>query len=191
METWIGPADSWQRTWLVIVVLLVTTGIAFLRHGFESRRWRECLFLIQFAALGGVCGAAFDRLSFRIEPEFYLNEQHRYPTAALQEQVTRFGFQAGFAIAGSICALCLVLSHSSRRHGRRTLRWLMRRMLPIAVDAFALSVAAGAVAFFGRMESWTIVWSLHLGLYAGAAIGLVLVLMQLREGRPGPLSRSV
>ena len=67
----------------LIVALLTTTGVAFLRHGRASRRWRECLFLVAGAMVGGGCGALFGRATFELSPLYYASASPEVPFFAL------------------------------------------------------------------------------------------------------------
>jgi hypothetical protein len=180
MESWIARPESWQRMTLVLTALVLTTSIAYVRHGRRSRRWRECLFLVTGGLVGGILGLTFTRLTFEISPVYYASLAPESALFHLPEHTAFVGFRDGFAVAGVACGLCLLLSGTYEPGRHVTLARLAARMVPIVVDAVCLAGAVGMVATFAQADPETIVWLLHVGATLGGSLGLGLVLRRLR-----------
>ena len=155
------------------------------RLGPAARRWKEYLFLYGVGAFAALLGALNDAYTVSVSPDYFISGKGLEDGDGLMLRAMGLGAQAGF-VAGIILAGCLLLRY-------RCAYWfdLVRQVLRITCIAvmiaflcrFVLPIYLAETELLAAMPwsderklQFVNVWSIHMGLYAGAALGLMAIL---------------
>ena len=182
------------RLLILLLVLGVLAGIDYLWHKERATRWREYLFLLACATLGGVFGASFGQLSVTLSPEYFEIVKGIGRDDVFRANVTILGLHAGFFM-GAITACALMVCCRSVR---------LRRMARAVPWVLCLAVLAAPVGMFivlgldpdvqGITEEarggFLRVTGLHYGLYAGAIAGIVVAVLRVRRSKSDETRRE-
>ncbi len=201
---WVGRIARFQgigtfttRCVALLAFALVVSALDFARAGRRATRWREYALLFLAAAMGAACGALTDAVTSRVSPPYFEIAKGIVPGAGFHARAVALGAQAG---AGYGALLGGVLMFAAGR-GFASDPAAVRRVVRACFTIPAWALAAGAVALtvravsrispaWFREWSWlteeevqraTAVWLGHLGLYAGALIGTIVVIRDLRR----------
>ena len=173
------------RLGILLVVLCLSAGFERWQKGAGASRWREYLFLLLGGLVGSGLGAGVDQVSSQIGPEYFVFAKGIAPGATFALKVTLLGLQAGF-VGGLVAAgIALWLN------GLRAEPWSLTRLgwvvpwslagalvlaWPGAWLGTQLSVASELEDILkpDRLRALRAAWGLHLGVYAGALVGLLL-----------------
>lgn len=176
-------------------------GIAYdrWRHGSAGRRAREYALLLACGALGGLAGVMQDQVSLRISPDFFVFAKGVKPGPNFAWRASAVGLHAGL-FAGLLAGGLLLLVNQPRPARAelgplRLIRLAGPRILALAALGVPLGYSVGPHLplrefledFHGDPEAFLRVWGMHIGLYAGALIGLpwALVATWRLRGRLG------
>lgn len=189
----------------IAVGLAIFAGLAtvdYRRNRERATRWREYAFLAICVAVAIAYGIVNDLVTSRISVEYFLYfkgvaervapavaadpEGHR---GALDVQAMRIGTLATWSVGLIVGTMILVTNTVGRAPRLR-----MRRLLPLLPIVFAAAIAgAVALGLLGWFDRWpwlrenfdpapelrprhlATVYGIHLGGYAGGAIGAVIV----------------
>lgn len=184
----------------------------WLRKGGKATRWKEYLFLFSLVGLAMAYGVINDQITCTISWQYFYT--HDEQTAALLgpslpppvENLRWAAFLLGLKAtwtAGLILGVALLLANNpSRRWPQLPYRRLYRAVMLPLFCAVALAALLGAAGYFGILDRilgesrpaadwWNrlmCVYGIHLGGYLGAAIGLLVAIVQIRESRKRTVS---
>ena len=186
------------RILVLLGVLGLVAGIDLRRNRDRAQKWREYLFLLFAAAVGGLFGVGTDSVTVRISPEYFEIGKEIPAGDGFLGRVLALGFQAGF-FAGAVIGMALLIANNPRP-GRPPLPYArLRRLVPIPLMAALLTAAPASLLFardpFGlagaltgfvspdRVPAFLTVWGAHTGLYLGAMIGTLVAVRRIRRER--------
>ncbi|HLU49574.1 MAG TPA: hypothetical protein VK116_15860 [Planctomycetota bacterium] len=192
----IDPGEFLLRVGLLVVLALVVAFLSRRLEGGSATPLREYAFLFSAGIAGAIFGALNDSVTSRISPDYFeLGKgiaREDLPVGAII-----LGAQAGFA-AGAVGGAILLVA---RTIGRRAPPFPIGRLVPfilwILVAALAgelvlgsalglwLEPPAGLRSAIGdeRTQAFVKVWALHIGVYAGAAVGVVGAVVRVARRR--------
>jgi hypothetical protein len=177
------------------------------KNGRQARRWREYAYLLCCVAAAMAYGVVNDQVTATISWEYFLYGkllvQKLGPLtppdmAALRWQAVLVGMKATW-VAGVLLGVAVLIANNPRKSRQQLPYRRLYAMLPIPLISAALCAAllglAGWVGAFPktfvdsycspewRPAHYMAVFGAHLGGYAGAAIGLVLVVGRILRVR--------
>ena len=174
----------WRLLFLTVLLALIAWW-DYRRLGPAARRWQEYLFLYSAGAFAALLGALNDVYTVSVSPDYFISGKGLEAGDGLILRAMGLGAQAGF-VAGVILAACLLMryryafwSDLARQVVRITCLAVMtallcRFVLPMyLVDTDLLSAVPWTNE---RKLQFVHVWSIHIGLYVGAALGLLAIL---------------
>ncbi|MEX0727846.1 MAG: hypothetical protein WD065_16335 [Planctomycetaceae bacterium] len=157
----------------------------------QRHRWREYLFLLGCGAITALFGMSVDAVTSRISPEYFIIGKGIAEGDGFALRVAELGAQAGFAggiIGGGV--LLLVNHQPAKALGLfQVIAW------PILFAAVCGTLAGGVLAvspFYTlplacelldspEAHHMTVVWFVHLGIYIGGTIGLIIAARRVRK----------
>ena len=156
----------------------------------QAQRWREYLKLYACAGIASVFGALNDIYTVSISPDYFAHGKGLGAGEDLTIKAVLLGAQAG-CVAGFVCGGCLLIRF-------KQLAWspLLRRVAVIIstalvcsqIGAYVYPLMIEAKDLFSEVDwssereaAFMQVWGMHIGLYAGALIGLIGVCLKPRE----------
>ena len=187
------------RLGLLVAVLSLAAGLELRLRGREASRWKEYLFLLGCGAAGALFGVANDLVTSRISPEYFILGKGVAEGTAFLAGVIRVGIEAG--CSGGLIAGCVLLYANNPRPGfsrlpfpglagfigrimifcasGALLAWLILRLTPLSRvrPDFLSGLTPVQASGFVR------VWGMHLGLYAGLAVGTLFSWFKIRSVR--------
>ncbi len=190
------------RLGLLVGLMALAAAVDRAAHGRAARRAREYAFLLAAGAIGAAFALLCDQVTSRLSPEYFVIGKGLDPGAGFARAVVELSLQAG-CVAGLVLGGVLLLADQPRP-GRRALplpRLLLRAGWPLAAALVAAPVAAlalppldplglrrelGELLPAATVERLVRVWSIHVGLYAGAALGTVAGVVEVRRRRADP-----
>lgn len=190
---------SGELAWRIpALVAFLLGGIVYdrWRHGREGRRAREYGFLLACGALGGLAGVAQDQLSLQVCPAFFVYAKGIRPGPNFTWRASAVGLHAGL-FAGFLAAGLLLLLNQPRPARAELSLWRVARSASARILGLAaLGVPAGYLFgpelplrdfladYRGDPVPFLRVWGMHIGLYAGAVVGLGWALIGTWRARP-------
>jgi hypothetical protein len=186
---------------LPALALFLIAGLVYdrWRHGAEGTRAKEYGILLACGLLGAVVGFVQDQISIRVSPDYFVHGKgiERGPNFA--RDVLFMGTYAGF-VAGLVLGGLLLLTNQPRAtRGQHTPGELLRGAIPRTLGPALACVPLGLLVapstplrgLVGKnllppaeTERFLQVWGMHIGLYTGAALGLVWALVSSWRSRP-------
>jgi hypothetical protein len=170
------------------------------RYGAEARRAGEYAFLLAVGLIGALVGGLLDQISVRVSPDYFVYGKGLEAGQGLIGRASLLGAQAGF-VAGVVAGGVLLLVNQPQPQRPALSGWgALRIALPWVVGVALAGEALGAFALAPldlmdlerelrglleppRIEAFQVVWGMHAGLYAGAALGLVVAAWRVRGAR--------
>lgn len=169
------------------------------RSGRSGSRWREYLFLFLGGVVGATLGVGNDLLTSAISPEYFSIGKGINSGEHFRRDVLQLGLQAGFS-AGVILAAVMLFANSVGRSvpplpiarvawrvvcpcGGAMLGAGVLGSLAVLIDSRTLLDSLSDLMTDGQLRCFAIAWAIHIGLYAGAVIGLIVAVVQIRSGR--------
>ena len=178
------------RLALLLVLMVLYAAYDYWKHKQAATRWKEYSFLVSCALLAAVIGVINDSITVRISPAYFIHGKGLAADDGLVFAAQCLGAQAG-VVAGFICAGILLVATGTMLTYRQAYRCIALICLG-GVGAALL----GAVLVPPIMQSSDIlhaldlndaeqiafyqVWGVHLGLYAGALLALLLIVVAVR-----------
>jgi hypothetical protein len=183
---------------LVFVILAI---LDVRRHGQAATRWREYLFLMTCVVCAMIYGIANDFVTSTISWEYFCFAKEQYPGPITQlPPVPRelypaaavVGMKATWTMGLLIGAVLLIANNPRRDRPRLAYATLMKYLAMILAITMLCAVLMGIAGYFGaldgldngfaqavsgspqRQRRFLIVWGIHIGAYAGGAIGLII-----------------
>lgn len=186
---------------LGLLLALMAFGAAVDRrvNGPAARRGREYAFLLAAGAIGAAFAFACDQVTSRLSPEYFVEGKGLAPGPGFARAVVELSLQAGL-VAGLVLGGALLLANQPRadRPALPLRRLLLRAAWPLAGAALAAPLGAlvlppldpldlrgrlrGVVAE-AALEDLVRVWGIHAGLYAGAVVGTLVGVVEVRRRR--------
>jgi hypothetical protein len=171
------------------------------RRGREATRWREYLFLLLCVVSAMLYGIANDMVTSTISWEYFCFAKEQYPqpitvlppvARELYPAAAIVGMKATWT-AGLLIGAILLIANNPRRSRPRLPYTKMNRHLAmifaitvLCAACFGFAGYAGAFDGFDggfaeavtdspeRRQRFLTVWSIHIGAYAGGAIGMIV-----------------
>lgn len=195
MPFFAGEQQFGVRLLVLLALMGAVAAVELWRRGAAATRWREYAFVLGVAVVGAVVGAAIDACTSRLSPAYFIDWKGIEPGEGFERRALQLGAKAGFG-AGFFAAALLAFANT-RRDGApllrsRALAGRAARVLLVALSsALLLAVAAPLLELpapvarrpFRLDRAASHAWWIHLGAYAGAAIGLAAELWRLRRAR--------
>ncbi|MCA9606800.1 MAG: hypothetical protein KC619_14440 [Myxococcales bacterium] len=190
-----------------LLIFSVLGAIDLARHPDDPRRLKEYGFLFGVTGAVMLYGVAHDAVTFAIAPE-YFSVLKGLGDASFFPDVARLALMASWTVGLAIGLVLLVANNPSRRPQLgyrllvRQLGWpfALSPLLAVAfgtLTACAPSTARRALAVDGfaivRPDEVAVVWAIHIGTYAGAALGAAIAVVRvraLRGARDGCVNRA-
>lgn len=192
-------APYWVRALVTLAFLAAVALYDLRRHGRRATRWKESSFWLACALAGALFGAANDLVTSRVSRAYFALGKGLLAADASEfsRAVAALGAQAG-AFAGLVVGGALLLANNPGE--RRPLPY--RRLAHLAVRPALFAVAVGPL--FGALWWWDVqglggalleglspddardflmVQRIHVGLYAGAALGTASGVLGVRRRR--------
>jgi hypothetical protein len=182
---------------LVFAVLIAAIDLAL--NGRRATRWREYSLLLLAAVVGAVCGMVVDSITSVVSPEYFVEGKGIVPGDGFRWRAVALGAQAGAgcgALLGGVLMIAAGRDFSLHRSARQR---VASACLEIALWALGGGIVALPDATISRIWlSWiggsaalgddellrkSAVWLCHLGVYAGALVGVVVAIRRLRRWR--------
>ncbi|MEB3210595.1 MAG: hypothetical protein VKL39_04545 [Leptolyngbyaceae bacterium] len=156
----------------------------------KRQRWQSYSFLLGVGIAGAILGIANDLITSSLSSDYFIYFKGIEPDRQFLKNVLTLGTQAGFsgaAVGGGILLLCKPKSKP------------IQALLPIVKWPF-ISAIAGGIIFgtlshllhwpqtFGDLDGlltsaqahrFHTVWLIHIGLYVGALVGLMVISIRL------------
>lgn len=181
--------------WRLLCLTVLLTLIAwwdYRRLGPTARRWQEYLFLYSAGACAALLGALNDLYTVSVSPDYFISGKGLEAGDGLMLRAMGLGAQAGF-VAGVVIAGCLLLRF--RRETWRTLvqfiAWISGGAIGIAwLSQLILPRFLSSLDYVSQMpwsdqqkEDFIFVWSIHIGLYIGALLMLLVIVIGVKSQR--------
>ena len=185
---------------MVLFVCLVLGMLVYdrLKPSKEHIRTKEYLFLVFTGIAGAVYGLANDCFTASISPEYFWlgkglnNSLNLYIESILHGAKTGF---SGGAILGGIFLVCRTYLFPAVRFKRIIFLMIVPLLLGIALsvlfpcvlinyDPFGIQKSLDGILAADKISAFLRVWRMHLGSYAGAAIGTVATIIYLKISAP-------
>lgn len=182
----------WVRLAVLLAFLAISAAWDRRRFGAQAQRPGEYAFLLLCGLLGALLGASLDQISVRVSPEFFEFGKGLRGGPGLSLRASILGGQAGF-VAGLVAGGVLLLVNQGKpERPALTARACLATALPWIVG-LALTAEAVGYAWLWRLDPANLrpelaelhfpgdridgfvrVQAMHLGLYSGAVLGLVI-----------------
>ena len=178
---------------------LLAVSLDLRKPAHQRHRWREYGFLLTGTLLGSLIGAGVDYFTCSLSPEYFHYAKQIPRGLGFSEEVLWFGARVG-ASAGVIGSALLLVANRDAKQAL-SLVWLLKYP---ALGSVLFGVLFGGAQhtfeffppsefeFLSSLEQSNYTWvrTIHLGVYVGAASGLLVALVQLRrEGGFRPLQK--
>jgi len=181
------------------------------RNGQQATRFREYGFILLAGAVGAVVGFVNDLITSSISPEYFLLGKGLDEGPDLRFRAGLFGLQVGFSAGIIGGAICLFVTRRKSSDPQVEFGRLLRMLwIPVIAAVFGGLVVPLVCAKFdpahfsaqlapilddAMISHFREVWWIHIGLYLGMAIGLVIMLIRAtgqrkRSGIHGCATRS-
>lgn len=195
MIEWLdGEEHFGARLAALLFLMAVVAGVERWRRGAAATRWREYLFLVVVAGAGALAGMAIDACTSRISPAYFIEWKGIEAGTEFERRALALGAKAGFGAGFLVAAL---LAFAETRRCRSTASGVSFARLSFRATRVLLAALIGAAALallgwcvplpppmadplFARAPDAIRAWWIHLGTYAGAAVGLGLELVRQR-----------
>jgi len=199
IRSWSGLESFGSRCLALLAFALVVSSVDVALHGRSASRWREYALLFLAAAAGALCGAAVDAVTSAVSPDYFVIAKGIRAGEGFRLRAVALGAQAGTGYGALLGGVLLFSAGRGFSRDPPAVRRIVRACLTIP----AWGLAAGAAALIAASISpislpWfrelvgipddavrrmSAAWLCHLGLYAGALVGLVVAIRGLRRWR--------
>jgi hypothetical protein len=171
----------------------------WIRHREDPKRAKEYLFLLYAALVAIIYGVIHDEVTATISREYFIyGKQLDFDPPPFRVAVAILATRASYGVGLVAGALLLIANNPSPTRPKLGYRELMRlALLPLALaasgavvggalyafDAFHLHARALELVPEHSVARFLVVWGVHTGSYAGAALGAIvsIVLVRLRR----------
>ena len=192
-----GDLPFAHRLVFLTAVLALAAAFELWFRGHRAGRYREYLFLLGLGLLGGTFGAVLDQITSSLSPDYFTFFKGIAPGPGFRAAVTALGFEAGF-LAGVLIAAAWLVTNNPRSDRPQLAYGELLGMLgtPIVhalVGGLVLAVLVWALAskcdFVPGMpvssgqRGLLLTLGGHAGLYLGALVGTVRVVLRIRRRR--------
>lgn len=179
--------------------------VDLVRHPRNPRRLKEYAFLFGVTGAVMLYGLAHDAVTFAIAPEYFTVLKGLGEEAAFVD-VARLALMATWTAGLAIGLALLVANNPSRRLPRLGYRALASELRWLAASpAVAIACGAGTALFpqatvrlldvgawpVRHPEEVAIAWAIHVGSYAGAALGAIAAVPRVRARRRASKARML
>jgi hypothetical protein len=170
------------------------------RHPENPRRAKEYLFLLFAMTAAVVYAIVHDQVTVTISPEYFLTGKDLlFDPRPLRWAVTVLAAHAAYGPGLLVGAALLIANNPSRKREQLPYRPLVRLALVPLGAAIAVAVLGGVamsfdplheradlIAFVGKpaVSRFLIVQGVHMGSYAGGALGMIAAAIVIRRRRP-------
>jgi hypothetical protein len=201
----------WLRIGAGVLIFVTLAILDARRHGRAATRWREYLFLMTCVICAMIYGIANDFVTSTISWEYFCFAKEQYPTPITQlPPVPRelypaaavVGMKATWTMGLLIGAVLLIANNPRRERPRLAYATLMQYLAMILAITVLFAVLMGSAGYLGalngldngfaqavtetsqRQRRFLTVWGIHIGAYAGGAIGLIIAAIRIFRRRP-------
>jgi len=155
-----------------------------IRH---DSRVRSYSILLLGAGLAGLLGVAFDQITVTVSPEYFILGKG-LGSEALRLTVAWLGFRSALPLGALVAGLGLRYAAGTSQLSWRA--WVAPIFIALAlvlpsgalamsfVDPFDVRSASSASMTEPECARYLVVWGLHVGAYAGVALGLAATLLR-------------
>jgi hypothetical protein len=182
------------RVALLLGLMLVVSLVDFCRNGARAAKFCEYGFIIITGAAGAAAGFVNDLITSSISPDYFILGKGLEEGPNLRMQAGLFGLQVGCSagvIAGAVCLFAC--RRKSASPPAKVFKLLQMLWMPVAgavlcgvalplllsrFDPAHFSAQLESVLDAGRISRFLQVWWTHVGLYAGMAAGLVVMILR-------------
>lgn len=189
--------------WKLVALLSFSAcavALDFRKPATERHRWREYSVLLGGTAAGMLLGLTIDAITSVISPDYFEYGKQVLAGPGFEQRVLVLGAEAG-AGAGVLASGVLLVAN---RDPSRSLVLLRYTAYPI-VGALSVGPLLGLLQWQGALvtltewrevlgeqkaAAFTVVWLTHIGVYAGALLGLMLAVLTLRKHSSEQRDRS-
>lgn len=178
------PQTFFGRLILLLSMFVVIAVFELLLRGRQAHRWQEYLFICGCAAAGAVFGMLHDLATLQISSLYFILGKWLPDDEFLVAHVLRLGAQAG-CVAGVISGGILLMAS----HAQWPFRELYKPVLSVMLAAIACELCLALLSPWlplsyplladidtpmAEQQSFYRVWAMHIGLYVGAGLMLLL-----------------
>jgi len=187
------------RIVLLLGLMLVVSLVDFYRNGTRAVKFREYGFVIIAGVAGAMVGGVNDLITSSISPDYFILGKGMEASPNLRMQAGQFGLQVGFSAGVIGGAACLYASRRKSAHPPASFPSLFRLLwMPVAgavlggvtlplgfskFDPARFSVQLGGLLNAERIDRFRQVWWIHIGLYAGMIVGLMMMILRTVKER--------
>lgn len=181
------------RLLALLGLLAVGAAVDVARHGKAATRPREYATLLLAGAIGAAFALVVDQVTSRLSPDYFVIGKGLEGGAGFARAVVVLSLQAGL-VAGLVLGGVLLVANQGpslpphRLLGRALwpiggalLLALPGMALASALDPLGLRAELGPLLAAGPLEDLVRVWGIHAGLYAGALVGTVVAVVDVRR----------
>lgn len=185
------------RVALLLGLMTVAAAVDYWRRGSEAQRYREYGFICIAGVLGGLVGFANDYVTCSISPDYFTLGKGLEAGDGLRWRAAAYGLKAGLTAGIIGGAVCMFVRPANPPFSLEQMRaWLKALWIPVAGaillglvlpivaagwDPLRLSASLESLLNGEQIDRFRRVWWIHLGLYAGLAIGLAVMILR-RKG---------
>ncbi len=171
----------------VVLLLGLTSGVEYAVKGKAAVRWRASLLIVTLSAIGALLGGVIDVLTSSISPAYFAIGKGLGWSSDLTWRACGLGLQAGAAAGVVVGAVLAYVNYRATGPSLPLARMHRFALIPVAA-ALMGGVALGVLAAYvspgvlvdlvrdrlpeGDEAAFVTVWCAHIGLYAGALLGL-------------------
>lgn len=176
------------RLILLVVFFIFMAFIDYYRKGKASQKWKHYLVVLSCALIFAILGAIHDQITLTLSKEYYTVGKG-VPTQNLRRNVLLLGLKTG-SYAGIVFSMILLYFGLVKNMAS-----IVRYMIPVGLTAIfglILGAAAGYMFYLGGFKiinsgnnvAFLTIWGWHIGLYLGAILGLLYVVIKNTSPRP-------
>jgi hypothetical protein len=197
-----SPFD--YRVTLLLALMAIISAIDLFRHRGAAIKHREYGFILVTGLLGAAVGVANDLITSSISPDYFILGKGLDEGPEFRSHVAQYGVQVGFSAGVIGGAICLFATRRKSPHPAVPFSILLRALwIPvlsavIGAGIFPLIFSSFDPARFdsqlnGLLENaqkskFREVWWIHVGLYAGFAAGLAVMIKKISKTRKRSLT---
>ncbi len=181
---------SYEFRILALFVFIAIMLIFDLRNPPDKRfRFKTYWFILSLGGVGALLGMAIDSITSRISIDYFIYGKGLLAGSMLKRDILALGAKAGFS-AGVFAGCFLIMANPLKQHVIHLYRFISIPLLISVLLGFLLGAIQYAtnivfldqVSFLGEDHSrlFATVWLIHIGVYLGALLGLLLVCHRVR-----------
>ncbi len=184
---------------LLLGLMLVLSVIDLCLNKGKATRYREYGFILVTGALGAAIGWGNDLITSSISPDYFVLGKGLTEGATLRMEACLYGMQVGFSAGVIGGAISLFAARRKSAHPPAAYATLFRLLwLPVigailfgflfpilfsGFDPARFAAQLDGVIDSGRISQFLRVWWIHVGLYSGLAVGLLITVSRILAAR--------